>query len=206
MNFSTGGRELMHKKLIFLFLLGLLINYGYSQEGGQMLKKKVLMIIASDGFRDEELLKPKEIFERNGFEVTVASTSLNTAKGMLGTKIKPDILIQDVNVSDYSAVVFVGGVGASVYWDDPLAHKLATDAYNRGKIVSAICIAPVTLAKAGLLSSKKATVWEQEKEQLKKYGAIYTGKPVEKDGKIITANGPFSAEEFARAILEELLK
>ncbi|MCM8791974.1 MAG: DJ-1/PfpI family protein [Candidatus Omnitrophica bacterium] len=195
----------MFKRIVLFTLLGMfLVNYIYSQQEVGM--KKILMIIAANGFRDEELLKPKEIFEKNGFSVIVASTSLQVATGMLGAKIKPDILISDVNIDDYEAIVFVGGVGASCYWQDSLAHRIAQDAYNKGKIVSAICIAPVTLANAGLLSGKKATVWESEAGQLKKKGALYTGKSVEKDGRIITASGPFAAEEFGNVILEELSK
>jgi len=195
----------MFRKIIIILLGALLLaNYAYGQGGKKM--KKVVMIIAYEGFRDEELLRPKEILERNGFEVAVASTSLGIAKGMLGAKIKPDILINDIDINEYSAVIFVGGLGASCYWNDPLAHKIAQDAYNKGKVVAAICIAPVTLAKAGLLSGKRATVWESESEKLKEEKAVYTAKPVEKDGKIITASGPFAAEEFGRTILEELLK
>jgi protease I len=194
----------MLKKIIFLLMLTFIfLNFCKAEEAKM---KKILLIIAHRGFRDEELLKPKKIFEENGFKTVIASTSLKTAEGMLGTRIKPDILINDINVNDYEAVVFVGGMGASCYWNDPLAHTIAQDFYNKGKIVSAICIAPVILANAGLLKDKKATVWESEAGQLKNKGAQYTGRPVEKDGKIITASGPFAAEEFGRAILEELLK
>ncbi|HHT9150731.1 MAG TPA: DJ-1/PfpI family protein, partial [Candidatus Wujingus californicus] len=111
--------------------------------------KKVVMIIASNNFRDEELLKPKEVLERNGVAVTVASSSLKESTGMLGAKVKPDILFININVVDYDAVIFVGGAGATEYWDNPTAHKIAKDAYSAKKIVGAICIAPVTLAKAG---------------------------------------------------------
>lgn len=166
--------------------------------------KKVAMIIAQDGFRDEELLEPKEALENAGVEVKVASTTLNYAKGMLGAKVKPDILISDINVKDFDAIVFVGGAGSSQYWDDPLAHKLAKDAVTQGKILAAICIAPVTLAKAGVLNGKRATVWSSEAGQLKAGGADYTGRPVEKDGNIITATGPAQAREFGKEILKAL--
>ena len=192
-------------KKIFVFLIAIFVIFNFCK-AEEVNMKKILLIIANNGFRDEELLKPKKIFEENGFKPVIASTSLNTAQGMLGAKVKPDILISEVNVDDYEAVVFVGGVGASGYWNDPLAHKIANEFYNKGKIVSAICIAPVTLANAGLLKNKKATVWESEAGQIKNKGAQYTGKPVEKDGKIITASGPFAAEEFGRVILEELSK
>ena len=167
-----------------------------------MLKnKKILMIIASNNFRDEEYQRPREIFEREGLEVTVASTSLNESKGMLGLIVTPDILLKDVKVDDYDAVVFVGGSGATEYWDNDKAHEIVKDTYNKKKVLAAICIAPITLAKAGLLKDKNATVYSSEIEHLKKLDVIYTGKSVEVDGLIVTANGPSSAKEFGEKIL-----
>jgi len=191
-------------KKILLILLLLLTFTSYAQEGASKMKKAV-MIIAQDGFRDEELLVPKEILEKNGIEVKIASSSLNQAKGMLGARFKPDVLIQDVTAKDYDAIVFVGGAGASQYWDDPLAHKLAQDALNTNRIVAAICIAPVTLAKAGALRGKRATVWASEAGQLKAGGASYTGRNVERDGNVITASGPIASAEFAQELVKAML-
>jgi len=199
----------MKKILLISLILLLLTTYNlqlttYAQEGVAKMKK-VVMIIAQDGFRDEELLEPKEILEKNGIEVKVASTSLSQAKGMLGAKVKPDILVSDINVRDFDAVIFVGGIGASQYWDDPIAHQLTLEAVNSNRIVAAICIAPVTLAKAGVLKGKRATVWSSEAGQLKAEGAKYTARPVEKDGNIITGSGPTAAREFAEEIVKALL-
>lgn len=166
--------------------------------------KKIVMIIASQNFRDEELFEPKAIIESAGNDVTIASSSLAQSVGMLGGKVKPDILIKDINVSDYDAVVFVGGAGASEYWQDATAHKIVQDTINRGKILGAICIAPVTLARAGVLNGKKATVWQSEKGKISAAGSTYTGAPVEVDGNIITANGPTSARAFGNALLRAL--
>ncbi len=195
------------KKILWMLIL-LFTIYGlrftdYAQGEGKNMKK-VVMIIASQGFRDEELLQPKEIFEKNGIGVTIASTSLNVAKGILGARVKPDVLVQDVNINEFAAIIFVGGGGSSCYWNDPVAHKLAKEAYEAGKVVAAICIAPVTLANAGILKGKRATVWESEAGQLKAKGAQFTARPVEKDGNIITASGPNAAEGFAQAILEAI--
>lgn len=166
--------------------------------------KKVVMIIAHDNFRDEEFLEPAEILEKNGIEVMVASSKLGPAKGKLGAMVKPDMLLKEVNIKDFDAIVFVGGPGAAEYFDDSVAHKLAKDAYASGKVVSAICVAPVILARAGILQGKKATVWESEGELLKSLGADYTGKPVEIDGLIITAAGPFAAKDFGEEIVKAL--
>jgi len=166
--------------------------------------KKAVMVIASGDFRDEELLEPKEVLQRNGVEVKIASTTLNQVKGMLGAKVKPDLLISDIKIKDFDAIVFVGGIGASQYWNDPVAHKLVQEAVKTNRIVGAICIAPVTLANAGILVGKRATVFSSEAGQLKAKGVNYTGKAVEKDGNIITANGPSAAREFGEELARAL--
>ena len=166
--------------------------------------KKAVMLIAQNNFRDEELLKPKEVLEKNGVIVTVASSSLKESTGMLGAKVKPDILFTNINVADYDAVIFVGGSGASEYWDNPTAHKIANEANNAKKIVGAICIAPVTLAKAGLLKDKKATTFSSTINDIKSAGAKYTGAEVEIDGNIITASGPAAAQKFGETIVKAL--
>jgi protease I len=166
--------------------------------------KKIVMIIAHNGFRDEEYKEPRAIFDKNGIKVTVASSSLELAKGMLGAKVKPDINYKDIKVDDYDAVVFVGGVGAQEYWNDSKAQQIAKDSVTKNKLLAAICIAPVTLANAGVLEGKKSTVFSSEKGFLKAKGANYTGKNVEVDGKIITADGPTSAKDFGDAIIKAL--
>lgn len=86
--------------------------------------KKALMIIASRNFRDEEYIEPRRILEREGVDVTVASSSLSVSRGMFGATAKPDKLIQDVNTSDYDAILFIGGSGSSEYWNNLTAHKI----------------------------------------------------------------------------------
>jgi len=167
--------------------------------------KSVLMVIASDNFRDEEYMQPRSILEEAGAEVTVASSSLRQSTGMLGkVSVTPDVVLDEVDSHRYDAVVFVGGSGADEYWNNGSAHLVASTAYDEGRIVGAICIAPITLARAGVLDGRRATVFSSEVENLKKSGAVYTGAAVERDGKLITADGPQSAEEFGRVLMEAL--
>ena len=123
---------------------------------------------------------------------------------MLGARVKPQVLLSDVSAEDFDAVVFVGGSGASVYFDDPTAHALARAAADGRKVLAAICIAPSTLANAGLLAGKRATCWSSEAANLKAKGAHYTGSPVERDGLIITGQGPQAARQFASALVDAL--
>jgi len=188
------------KMVFFLIFFILLTSFSSFAKNS----KKILMIIAHQNFRDEELLIPKKLFENEGYEVIIASTSLEPAKGMLGAVVIPKILIDQVKVEDYDAIVFVGGVGAQEYFDNPVAHKIAKEAVSKDKILAAICLAPRILAEAGVLKGKKATVWVSEGKVLEEKGAHYTGKLVEVDGKIITGSGPQAAEEFTKNILKLL--
>jgi protease I len=202
----------INKIIIFIILLTFVLLFFYNLEGGvseimsKLQGKKVLMIIASRDFRDEELFKPRELFIKEGMEVVLASSSLETSHGMLGGTAKPNILIDEVKVEEFEAIIFVGGIGASEYWNNPIAHKIAKEAVSLNKLICAICIAPVTLANAGILDEKKATVFRSEVKAIKRKGAIYTGKAVEVDDNIITAEGPQAVKEFGETIIKVLVE
>lgn len=168
------------------------------------MEKTVALIIAERTFRDEEYQVPKEILEKAGFKVLTASTTLEKAVGKLGMTVKPDILVKDLINRELAALIFVGGGGSSQYFNDATAHELARHFYNQGKVVGAICIAPVILANAGLLKGKKATVFPDGRPDLEAKGAIYTGNQVEVDGNLITGCGPEAAQAFGEKLVELL--
>ncbi len=174
---------------------------------GRISGKRILMIIAPAKFRDEELFETRRVIEKQGGRVTLASSNGKPSTGMLGGEAVPDVKLSDVDPEDFDAVVFVGGGGSEVYFDDPTAHKVAKIAKGSGKAVCAICIAPSILANAGILEGKNATVWKGDKYVglVKKGGAKYTGEPVTVDGQVITANGPTSAKKFGVAIVKALM-
>ena len=176
--------------------------------------KKVLFVIAHRNFRDEEYKIPRRILENAGADIIVASSDTSEAKGMIELTLKPDVLLSEVNCKEFDAVVFIGGTGATEYWEHKTAHAIIDSMYNQNKIIAAICIASVILAKAGILEGKKATVHETPatvrifKEQKVKY----TGEPVtvvstrDTNPDIITANSPLAAKRFGEEILRLLLK
>ena len=166
---------------------------------------KALLIIAPKDFRDEELFHTREVLEKAGIKTEIASLRKGEATGMLGGRVSVDLTIDRVKVEDYDAVIFVGGSGSSVYFKNERALAIAREACSLGKVVGAICIAPVILANAGVLRGKKATVWDGEfVKMLEAGGAKHTGKNVEVDGKIVTANGPHAAKDFGKRIAELL--
>lgn len=172
-----------------------------SQEGVFM-SKKILFVVAPVNFRDEEYFEPKKILENAGHKVVTASMKTGELTGMLGGKAVADIMLQEVNPQEFDAALFIGGSGSNVYWDNPAAHGIAIYMADNKKPLGAICIAPVTLERAGVLKGKKATVFAAQKSELK--SAVFTGKRVEQDGNIITANGPGAAAEFGKTFLKAL--
>ncbi|MGK7344372.1 MAG: DJ-1/PfpI family protein [Candidatus Nitrospinota bacterium M3_3B_026] len=166
--------------------------------------EKVLMIIAPEKFRDEELNHPREIFTAAGLEVTVASTKKGEAAGMLGHRENVTHDLGDVAGGVYDAVVIVGGAGSPAHlWDNKTVHEIARRHFEAGKIVAAICLSGAVLARAGLLKGVPATVWKSP-ESMAVYsecGVNFQDKPVVRSGKIITGQGPSAARDFGREVL-----
>jgi protease I len=206
--------------ILLLGIFGILIFKGQFKKGGappqvetemEMPKakgKKAVIIIAFRDFRDAEYFVPKEILEKAGVEVKTASNKMGTAVGADGGDTKVDLLISQINPAEFDAVVFVGGPGCLNALDNEDSYRVARETVSQGKVLASICISPVILAKAGVLTGKRATVWndftKSQAKILEKEGAIFEEKPVVVDGKIITANGPSAAKDFGLAIVENL--
>jgi len=159
------------------------------------------MIIAPVGFQDDEFFEPMTILEKAGHDITIASLKKGPCKGAHGSIAVATVALAEVNTNDYAAVIFVGGGGSSIYFDDRIALLIAREMNADGKIVAAICLAPVILANAGVLKGKNATVWPDESKTIESKGAKYAGTGVVVDGKIVTGDGPKAAREFGRKIL-----
>jgi protease I len=168
---------------------------------------RIVMIIAKQGFRDEEFLLPFDFFRKNGANVDVASTEEGECIGKLGAKVNSDLAFDDVNPEDYNAILLVGGPGSHELVGNPKLEGIIKRAVSSGLVVGAICFAPVILGKAGVLEGKKVTAWNKDGKQkpvLEQSGAEFLDEDVIVDGKLVTANGPESAKEFAETIFKRL--
>lgn len=169
-----------------------------------MANKNILMIVAQQGFRDEEYEVPRKIFREKGFEVVVAASEKGIATGKLGTQTTVDLAIDNIEISDFQAMVLIGGPGVTGYFQSEKVWNLVREAEKQDKVIAAICIAPTILANAGVLQGKKATAFPSEEQNLVQKGAQFSGNSVEVDGNIITASGPEAAREFGEKIVSLL--
>jgi len=172
-----------------------------------MAEKKVVFIIAHEGFQVVEYSVPKKLLEQSGITVTTASDNTMPATANDGSIIEVDINIADIDINRFDAVIFIGGSGAMDYLDNQASYDLITQTVQANKLLGAICIAPRILAKAGVLFDKRATGWNGDNELgafFKEHNVHYKNEDVVMDGKIITAVGPNAAREFAEQLISLL--
>ena len=98
--------------------------------------------------------------------------------------------------------VITGSHHIPVKMDDEFLIKKLKEYSKKGKIIAAICAAPIALHRAGLLKGKKYTCYPGVEKDINQ--GTYTGQLVETDGKLITGCGPAATFEFAYTIAEAL--
>jgi protease I len=117
------------------------------------------------------------------------------------------MLVRNAAPNEYDALVVVGGAGSPLHlWPDVALQKLARDMHEAGKVVAAICLSSVVLARAGVLKDKEATVFETKDSvrELEQANAKYVNQDVVDSGTVVTANGPDAAGAFAQRIMKVL--
>jgi protease I len=163
------------------------------------------MIIAQNGFRDEELLVPKETLKAAGFQVIIASPNGGVCKGMLGAAVTADIKISDIEInSETKALVVIGGANSpSLMEVEALGEKLS-EAKEKEIVIGAICLAPMVVASFGIITGMSATVFptEESLKMLKDHHVLYIPEDVIVEDWLVTANGPGSAEVFGEALVD----
>jgi len=168
---------------------------------------KVLIAISPEKFRDEELAEPVAALTKAGIAFDIASTRRGTCTGMLGAKATATTSFEEVDPKPYDALIIVGGNGTPAHlWGDELLPILVKNFRAAGKVVAAICLGPIVLARAGILKGIKATYSENPTafREMKAGGAVLVNQPVVVDSRIITANGPSASKAFAEAVIKTL--
>jgi protease I len=202
LKFQKNPKSFLIITLSIFYFANLALSANSKMEQKKM--KTVGFIIANEAFRDEEYLEPKKILDKADFKTITISKELKICNGKLGAKVKPDMILANVDTNNFDAIVFIGGPGCKIYWHDEKAHQICKDIISQNKIFGAICSSVATPAFAGILKGKKANSFETERIILKQNGAIVMDDDVVVDGNIITATGPKAAKKFGKEILKKL--
>lgn len=165
---------------------------------------KIVMLI-HNGFEEIEALTTVDLCRRAGLEVCVCSMTGNEMlQGAHAIQVKADALFETVDTALFDMVVLPGGLpNATSLRDDDRVMAVVRDFHSQNKWVGAICAAPITLERAGLLQGRKATSYPGclADEQ----ACQYTEQAVVVDGKIITSRGVGTAIDFALQIITALV-
>lgn len=169
--------------------------------------KRVLLIVPTNQFRDEEVFGTRQVLETAGAEVTIGASAVRTCYGMIGGSVEAEVKVDELTHDSYDAVVVAGGSSAPhLLWKDKALLSLITAAHGAGKVVAASSLSTVVLAKAGVLDGKQATVYylPEAIDELRAAGASYVTRDVVIEGNVITAEGPEAVNAFGEAIVTAL--
>ena len=170
---------------------------------------KRIMILATNGFEQSELEKPKQNLEEAGFETVVVSPEAGEIKGWRhtdwGTPVKVDKTVDEVSADDFDAIVLPGGViNPDKLRINEKAVQLVRDFYDAGKTVAAICHGPWMLVEADVVRGKKVTSWPSVRTDLANAGGEVHDAECVEDGNLITSRKPDDIPAFSQAIIRAL--
>ncbi|MDO4814019.1 MAG: DJ-1/PfpI family protein [Gemella sp.] len=166
---------------------------------------KKIAVFADNGFEEIELLTPIDVLRRGGLEVDlISANNADFVSSSRNVKILVDKKINEItSILDYDAIFVPGGMpGAENLKNNDKIINFYQEMNESGKLVSAICAAPIILNRAGLTKDKNITCYPGfEKDMDFK---SYSESTVVVDGNMITGSGPGLALDFSLTLLAQL--
>ena len=169
--------------------------------------KKVALFI-ENGSEELEFIAPLDIMRRANLEVDlISANNEDFITSSHNIKILADKKIEEVNnILDYDAIVIPGGIpGSTLLRDNKKIIEFYQTMYNSGKLVAAICAAPIVLSAAGITDDKEVTSYPGFDKEIN-YKNYNSEKAVVIDKNVITAQGPAVAILFGYEIVNYLLQ
>ena len=170
---------------------------------------KRILIIATDGFEQSELMEPKAALEAAGFETVVASPKAGEIKGWKdgnwGESVPVDADLDEVSEGDFDALLLPGGqMNPDILRMDERVIDLIEDFNDAEKPIAAICHAPWLLIEADVVDGKTVTSWPSVRTDLTNAGADVVDQEVAIDGNLITSRKPDDIPAFNAALIAML--
>jgi protease I len=175
---------------------------GTEEEDMPTISNARILIIATDGFEDSELLEPRQRLLAAGANVILASPGAGQIKGEHGALLTPDRSLADVAERDFDALLIPGGVKNP----DKLrtideAVELVRAFSDAGKPIGAICHGPWLLAEADVIDGVRMTSWPSLRTDLRNAGAEVVDEEAVVDCNIVTSRKPADIPAFVDAFI-----
>ena len=172
------------------------------------LSNKKVAILATDGFEQVELAKPKEALEEAGAQVSIVSLKAGKIQGMnhadKGDLFPVDLALADAKAENFDALMIPGGlINPDTLRSTPEALKFTRSFFEAGKPVAAICHGSQVLIDAGLVKGRTLTSWPAIKTDIRNAGGNWVDKEVVVDNGLVTSRKPDDIPAFNRKMIEE---
>ncbi|XP_045161187.2 Parkinson disease protein 7 homolog [Mercenaria mercenaria] len=181
-------------------------RHGFKQFHVQNSAMPKALVILSEGAEEMETVITVDVLRRGGIEVTLAGlTGADPVLCSRNVKIVPDAALSDaVSKGPYDVVVCPGGAkGAQNLAESQEVGKILQEQEKGGRLIAAVCAAPIALASHKIGQGKNVTSHPSVKDKVGDHK--YSEERVVQDGKLITSRGPGTCFEFALKIVESLL-
>lgn len=170
---------------------------------------KRVLIIATNGFEQSELMEPRKLLEAAGIKTTLASPTPGKIRGWnhgeWGQSVTVDKDIEEVSADDFDALLLPGGqMNPDILRMDDRVIELIENFDSDGKPIAAICHAPWLLIEADLVHDRTVTGWPSIHTDLENAGADVVDQEVAIDGNLITSRKPEDIPAFTQALIEAL--
>jgi protease I len=174
----------------------------------QNLQGKRIAIIATDMVEQVELVEPRKALDEAGATTELLSIKPGEIQGFnhydQADKFKVDRLIEEVDASEYDALVIPGGVGnPDAMRMDENAVQFVRDFVDAGKPVAVICHGPWMLVEAGAARGRTLTSWPSLRTDIGNAGGTWVDEQVVVDDGIVTSRKPDDIPAFNEKMIEE---
>ena len=162
-----------------------------------------ILMIATNGFEDSELMEPRRRLIEAGAKLTLASLDTEEIEGDKGeARIKPDLAIDQVDADDYDALLLPGGTKNPDHLrtNDKVVATVREFA-EAGKPVAAICHGPWLLVEADVVRGRRVTSWPSIRTDLRNAGAEVVDEEAVTDANIVTSRKPEDIPAFVQAFV-----
>jgi protease I len=168
-----------------------------------------VLIVATDGYEQSELMDPKAALEAAGIAVTVASLKIDAIRGWKdkdwGDTVVVDMLVADADADDFDALLLPGGqMNPDILRMDAATIALIQAFDDADKPIAAICHAPWLLVEADIVENRTVTSWPSVRTDLENAGAEVVDEAVVIDGNLITSRNPDDIPAFSAALIAAL--
>jgi protease I len=174
----------------------------------QKLQGRKVAIVAADMVEQVELVEPRKALEEAGAETDLVSLKPGTIKAFNhfdpADDQKVDKTIEEVDASEYDALLIPGGVGnPDQLRGDENVVRFVQAFFAAGKPVAAICHAPWVLVEAGVVRDRKLTSWPTLQTDIRNAGGNWVDEQVVVDQGMVTSRKPDDIPAFNEKMIEE---